>query len=458
MLPRFEEVARLRPLALLSPGAVAVDRRLGSGGVCEEAALPQPAPYTTVVADLDPAVTGRVELTLASGGVGLTGWYDAGRAALVVTDVRGVTTRHRSRRHGAVLGPVDALALTLTGAQLTVFTRGAGEDPLGWTARGRVDLRGRVPTQDADLLASLSMRCHATAPGRVRRLRAGGFGQLGLRDVRLVSHPDGTAVREDGRLLLTASHAGPGFFGTGHTGVWSLDPGQQPRLEHRADLFFRRPDAPGVFGDHATHLVREGDRWLCATSTWGDFDLSADPPGVGVTIAETTAHLLQGRHVLDTGWLALPTDGLDSVGVWDPHLVRDDDGSWLVGYVSARRFFDFHPVLASGPALDRLTLRAAATGRRQTEGTTLARLDGAWRVLASDGRDGPRRHRARFAVLDLDLADVGALDAPYPTNIPWPTLVKDRDGWLLVTFDGTAAGGPLIGYGSHGDLVLLRTR
>jgi hypothetical protein len=79
-------------------------------------------------------------------------------------------------------------------------------------------------------------------------------------------------------------------------------------------------------------------------------------------------------------------------------------------------------------------------------------------VLASDGRDGRRGQRRGFPVFDLDLREVGALDAAYPTNIPWPGVVRlDDGGWLLVTFDGTPVGGPLTGYGTHGDLVVMRT-
>ena len=59
-------------------------------------------------------------------------------------------------------------------------------------------------------------------------------------------------------------------------------------------------------------------------------------------------------------------------------------------------------------------------------------------------------------MFDLDLAEVGALDAPYPTNIPWPTLLRDGDGWLLVAFNGAGYGGELVGYGTHGAVVLMR--
>lgn len=449
MLPRFEVVGRLRPVDLVSPGSVLVDRPLGADW---SAPTPHPAPYAAVTASLDEARPGYLVLELGSGDVRLRGWYDVGSGAvgLEVTDAAATTT-HRSRRHGRVAGPATALGLTLTGTHLTVLTR----DGSAWNARGRVDLRDRVDTRDEGWLAGLhtAQRWEGPPGPPPGRVVAGGFGQLGLRDVRLVTERDGTAYRPDGRLLLTATSAGPGFFDTAHTSVWSLDPAA-PALEHRADLFFRRPDRPGAFGDNATHLVHDDGRWLVATSTWGDFDY-ADPT-VGVTLAETGADLLTGRHLLDTRRLALPTDGLRSVGVWDPHLVHDGHG-WLVAYVSARRFFRFHPALACGPDLDRLTLRAAAGDRTATEGTTLVRLDGTWRVLASDGRDGRRGQRRGYPVLDLDLAEVGALDAPYPTNIPWPSVVDLGGGdWLMVTFDATPYGGPLPGYGTHGDVVLMR--
>ncbi len=99
---------------------------------------------------------------------------------------------------------------------------------------------------------------------------------------------------------------------------------------------------------------------------------------------------------------------------------------------------------------------AAAPDRRATEGTTLLRVDGELLVLASDGRDGRRGERARFPVLGTDLVERGALDAPYPTNIPWPTLARVDDRWVMVAFNGVRAGGRLLGYGTHGDVVIMR--
>ena len=100
-------------------------------------------------------------------------------------------------------------------------------------------------------------------------------------------------------MLLTATSAGPGFFDTAHTSVWELDPATLA-LTHLSDVFFRRPDRPGVYGDHASHLLRDGDRWLLATSTWGDFRPGHRGASVAATLASTDADLLTGRHVLDT--------------------------------------------------------------------------------------------------------------------------------------------------------------
>ncbi len=441
MLPRFEPAGRVRPVALVAPTSVLLDRA-GPGS----AATPHVAPYAAVAADLG-AGSGTVQLDLISGSVRLTGWYDGQEVGLEVTQDGTTTTTHRSRRHGRPEAAVERLGLALTGVHLTVFT--CSDDV--WTARSRVDLTDRVDTRDEAWLAGL----HSGGRGPVDRLQAGGFGQLGLRDVRQVTHADGSTYWHRGRVLLTATSAGPGFFDTAHTSVWALEP-ERLELAHLSDVFFRRPDRAGAYGDHATHLLRDSDRWLVATSTWGDFDRRRSDASVTATLAATTADLTGGRHLLDTVPLSLPTTGLRSVGVWDPHLVRTDEG-WLAAYVSASKFFRFHPALAQGPDLESLTLRAAATGRGATEGSTLTRLDGAWRVLASDGRDGPRGLRERYPVLDLGLQEVGTLDAPYPSNIPWPTLVPVNDSWLLVGFDGTPYGGRLTGYGTHGDVVFARS-
>lgn len=419
VLPAFEHVTTLRPVEVARPGVL-------------DAAL---APYLAI----EVAAAPTVELALVSGENRLCVTYAAGGFSLAVTTGR-QTTDHRSRRSGRAEADVERVALTLTGTRLAVLALEAGQ----WVARGIVDLRDRLDTHDEGWLAGVRAE-----GGELR-----GFGQLGLRDVRLVTRADGSPLTRDGALLLTATCAGPGFFDTAHSSVWALDPAAQ-RLTHLSDVFFRRPDQPGAYGDHASHLLRDGDEWLFATSTWGDFELHHKDATVAATLAETGADLLSGRHLLDTRPLPLPTTGLTSVGVWDPHLVRTPDG-WLAAYVSARKFFRFHPVVAAGPTLDDLSLVGAAPSLKETEGSTLVRDpsgDGRWLLIASDGVG------SRYPVWEVapdGLVPLDDLAAPYPSNIPWPTLV-DHDGetWLI-GFDGEPLGGRIVGYGTHGAVHLAR--
>ncbi|MFD4324959.1 hypothetical protein ACFWQC_10020 [Nocardioides sp. NPDC058538] len=458
MFPEFKIVRRQRPVTI----------------AVESSTFPRPAANAAIEAACD----GPVSLSFTSGGDVLTGSYDGRRVSLTVT-TGPRRTSHASRRHGRVGRGVGRFALTLTGTMLTALTyettgaRSSGElaRPLApsegvtarsaeggaWVARARVDLTEvGIEPRDESWLAGLT----AGHEGSAVDVRSGAFGQLGLRDIRVVTYADGSPFREDdGTLLLTATSAGPGFFPTAHTSVWALDPVTYD-LVHRGALYFVRDGL--VYGDHATHLVRDGDEWLVTTSTWGGFkapdktDPSKPWSPVGVTIARSPADLTRGEHVLDSTPLALPTDGLMSVGVWDPHVVRRDD-QWLVGYVSARKYFDFHTVLASGPSLDALSLRAARTDRTATEGTTLVPLGGTVVVGASDGRDNPRRVRARYPIFDLDLNEVAELRSAYVTNLPWPTLIPLGDEWLHVAFDGTPHGGRLPGYGTHGEVVISRS-
>ncbi|NYJ02970.1 hypothetical protein HNR19_003668 [Nocardioides thalensis] len=470
MFPQFEVATRLRPVAVV--GTVSFSEEYDAAVPRSASApTPHPAPYAAVEVDLTgDAPAGRLSLALAAAdGTRLAVRLEPKRrdADLEVT-TGGESTVHRSRRHGRAPVSPTRVGLALTGTHVSALTEERGH----WVVRARVGLEDLgVDVRDLGWLATLESSWSWSGddgPAPVSGWRAGGFGRLGLRDLRLVTERDGSPYRPDGPdgpVLLTATSAGPGFFDTAHTSVWSIDP-DTPELRHLSDLFFERPDAPGGYGDHATHLVRDGDRWLVATSTWGDFDPRAKDASMRITLAETGADLLTGRHRLPTRELAVPTDGLASVGVWDPHLVHTGT-EWLVGFVSARRFFDFHPAYAAGPSLDDLTLRGAVTDRTATEGTTILPHGDGWLLLASDGPDNPRGRRAQYPVFALNgaLHQTGTLRAPYPTNIPWPTLVPPAPGgatgrgsgeWWLVTFDGTRYGGALPGYGTHGDVVLLR--
>lgn len=449
MLPRFEIVRRTRPIELVA----VIDRHeLEPSAVGTP--LPSPAPYVAAEVPCD----GSADVGIRLGDHVYTARTDGEHVWLDADD--GLRSRRlQSRRFGRARDP-RRLAISLTGTHLTAWAHEPAPDDGRWVARARYDLRDVLDTRDEELLAGLRVVSGA------ERVVAGRFGRLGLRDVRLVTRADGRPWIAHDALWVSATAAGPGFFDTAHTSVFRFDR-ERLTLRHTADLFFRRPDRSGVYGDHATHVVRDGDRWLVATSTWGDFEQPRTRAArrrattLRVTLAASRCDVLHGTHVLDTEELPLPTHGLGSIATWDPHLVHRDD-QWLVGFVSATRLFRFHPALAGGPSLDRLRILGAATDRIASEGTTLVEIEGELRVLASDGRDGRRGHREQFPVFDTAMQQVGALDAPYPTNLPWPSLLRDESspdgGWLMLCFNGRPHGSRLLGYGTHGDLVVMRSR
>jgi hypothetical protein len=297
-------------------------------------------------------------------------------------------------------------------------------------------------------------------------VEAGYFGQTGLRDPHVVTHADGSPYLKYGKVYLTMTHAGLGFFGTAHWGVWALDLTNH-QLEPVGKLFFRRDGSQCLVGDHAGHLVRddENGRWIVTTSTWGEF--SGERVDVHFTTVPLSTDLLNGVHALETERLKLPVDDLPSeaVGQWDPHVVRVDD-RWYVGFVNARAFFDFYPALACGEPGGEFTdlqLVGADPDKIETEGVTILRLGERWFMLASNGENSPESIREQYPVYDLSMTQIGTLDAPHPSNIPWPTVFptpasRDRTRWMMVTFDGTAYDRQTFGYGTHGDVVIMAAK
>jgi hypothetical protein len=286
---------------------------------------------------------------------------------------------------------------------------------------------------------------------RVSDVRAGSFGQTGLRDLHLVQHADGRPYVRDGRAYLSATCAGLGFFQQAHWGVFTVDLHAPDRLEQVAQLFFERDGL--VLGDHAGQVVvdEQDGSYVVATSSWGDFD-----PATGVHVRATTTRsdVLAGVHVLATERLSLPT----SVSSWDPALTRID-GRWHVAFVESpsQAPFMFHPALAVGPAgadhATGLQLVGSDVSMVRCEGPILQQVNGQWWLLVSDGV------ARKYRVYDLAMRPQGTLDAPYGTNLPHPQLVpRPGGGWWLLTFDGTPYARRRMGYGTHGDVLVMASQ
>ena len=276
---------------------------------------------------------------------------------------------------------------------------------------------------------------------------AGLFGMTGLRDPHLVQHADGSPYVVDGRVYLTWTCAGLGFFQQAHWSVWSFDPAEPRGMRLESQLFTRRDGL--VLGDHAGQLVRDGDRWLVLTSSWGDFS----PGSIHVRHTSSTDDLLSGVHVLATERAPLPTDGRQlGPGAHAGSTAAGGSASWRAPARTRSTSTRRSPRPASGDWTDGLEKVAAADELHQCEGPVIATVDGTGYLLASD------KDNQNYPVFDLSGRRLGRLDAPYPTNIPHPQLVPDpAGGWLMVTFDGEQWHEDVMGYGGHGDVVVMHS-
>lgn len=449
----FELIAQFRPFAIVAPGFAQLDeaaatpltslQRSGSGPV---------APYAAVEAAVVSAHRG-VALGLASGdGEHVLATYDPRRRAVAIeVRVDGGTTTVARRFVPMMIAP-SRLAFVLCENQVTLLAgrRGRPWRPL-LTERAAVS--ELVDLRDPETLARFTYAWGpsraGSAPG-LGRVRAGPFGYTGLRDLHLVQDTDGRPYVHDGKVWVTATCAGMGFFHAAHWGVFTLDLDDPTELEQVGQLYFRRDGL--LVGDHAGQVVVDeaAGSAIVGVSSWGAFTPAT---GVHVRHVSTSLDVLTGVHVLETERLDLPT----RMSAWDPAMTRIDD-RWHVGFVESPAQgdpFEFRPALAVGePGGDwgeRLTLVAADTSLEQTEGPILQQVGGQWWLLASDGR-----HR-EYLVYDLQLQRHGTLDAPYGSNIPHPQLVPlPAGGWWLLTFEGTQYAEQRLGYGGHGDVVVMR--
>jgi hypothetical protein len=438
------EKYRYRPFHVVSPEFVDDQRpALGTVDALTRSDAVLQAPFAAVEVDVERADGVVVAGLSTADGDRVVATYAPSRRTVTI-EIRAGGRTSVVRRTTVDLPGTFTLGFAVCENQVTVLARTDEWRPLV-TERDKVS--ALVDLRDPATLARYSytwgVRSGSASLGDVR---AGVFGMTGLRDPHLVQHADGRPYVRNGKVYLTWTCAGLGFFQQAHWGVFTLDLADPTRLVQVAQLFSRRDGR--LLGDHAGQLVRDGDRWHVATSSWGDFEFD----GVQVRHLTTTEDLTRGVHLLETEPTELPTD----VSSWDPGFTRIDE-KWYLGFVESpsQDPFDFHPALSSTTSEDPwkgLGKVGAGDDLHQCEGPILANVDDQWWFLASDG-DG-----RNYPVFDLTMHRKGRLDAPYPTNIPHPQLLRLDDGnWLMISFDGTQYAEKTMGYGGHGDVVIMAT-
>jgi hypothetical protein len=438
-----------RPFDLIGPRFEQYRAGAGSASRLVRTGAGPRAPFAAVTLDVArvPGGGGRVAAGLVEDeGNAVLATYDPAARRAAIEVVRGGATTTAAAVEASLSPPFRFAFAVNENYVVALADAGSGWQPL---------VRERI-TALADLrapatLARLRYGYGALDGGRVAfdGVRAGYFGQAGVRDPHVVTYADGTPFSRGGKVYLTLTQAGLGFFQAAHWGVWTLDLADPTRLEQVANLFFARDGV--VLGDHAGHIVYDdrARRFILAMSGWGDFDFR----GVHVHYAVTAADVLSGVHVIETAPMPLPTD----VSSWDPAIARIGE-RWHVAFVESpsQTPFIFHPAIAvsrPGGPVDQLTLAGRDASVDQTEGMILQKIGGVWYLLASDG------DARRYRVYDLRARLLGNLNAPYGSNIPHPMVLPitegDRTRYIMVTFDGTQYAEPALGYGTHGDFLVM---
>jgi hypothetical protein len=443
---RLRVTHRFRPVEMVAPGFVEFDTDRPEGGDLVRTGVGPRAPFGAV--EVHPSGTGEAAVTAGWAtvdGDAVFAEYDAARRTVAVkqvTDGRAVTLAGAPVPPGAA---PDRFAATLTGRKVTAAVTGGDGAwmPLATALVESPDLRR------PEVLSRYSY-AYGGGDGALTRVRAGYFGQVGLRDPHLVTHADGRPYVRDGRYLFTFGNAGMGFSQEAHWSVWALDPERPERMEQVAKLFFAHDGI--VTGDNAGQIVWDGDRERFVILVCGG-DLPT--PGVYVRHATTTADILAGVHVIANERLPAPVH----LSSWEPAIARID-GRWHIAYADVVELdpeLAFHPVLLmareGGDYDEGLTVRAADPAVRRTEGCVLQRFDTGWHLLATD--DADRRYR----VYDMDLREIGTLDAPFLEGGPHPSVFPvpgDGRDWMMLTFANVQFHEKVLGYGTEGDVVVLR--
>ncbi|XAS66685.1 hypothetical protein V3C33_14510 [Micrococcaceae bacterium Sec5.7] len=435
----FEKFASFRPFELLSENFVIESWSPAvSASLHDLSSVALKAPYIAFEMELDGSGAG---VAVTGPGLAVHCSFDpgAGTQQIVVTvndDARVVASSTASIGSGAIV------AVTVTENVVTLWEQSKGH----WDAflTHRLD-----PESEVDLPAAAGTgHLRAVAVGSPASVSVGYFGHTGLRDPQLVKHMDGSNYMIDGRLLATMTCAGPGPFQTAHWGVFSIDPDNPCDMVQVGHLFFERDGR--ILGDHAGQIVIEDDgSAIVVVSSWGDFD-----ENVHIRHLRTDTEILSGVHVLSSEPLALPT----AFNTWDPTL-QHHEGRWWLGFVECQAFsprFDFRPALARAQEGASYNSEYDYVGadllHHQTEGTILTQLGTELRLLASDG------DAKDYPVYDLQMNRIAQIRAPYESNIPHPLLIDRPETTWMITFDGTPVSPEILGYGTHGDILIFHSR
>lgn len=260
---------------------------------------------------------------------------------------------------------------------------------------------------------------------------AGRFGGVGVRDICVVTNPNGTVTPNTNPVYALATLAGPASgIAEASCGVFQVDLNQKTYTQTAVIMVSRNGN---IQNDHAGHISIDnaGNQRVCL-STWGDIQINSTR--VEYALVPSSTNLLSGLNVINATELNLTVSGS---GNYDPFLIQpNNSGNWLMAYtVTGAVLNQFYPALDQTADINTFTNVGSDNTALRYEGTRLCIFNGAYYLLAG-GQTNMKVYSASTTALSylgiMNLMSPGAaVTQPHPMFFPY------NNTFVCLTFDDT---------------------
>lgn len=278
-------------------------------------------------------------------------------------------------------------------------------------------------------------------------LKCGRYGGTGMRDMTIVTNPDGSPYTIGTKVYFTATITHPSSVAS--CGIYTLDLSNNT-IAQTGSLQINRGGK--AYRDSASHIIAypNGDRRLTIT-TWGN--------GVGSTLVllhnlfthGVTPDILTNTSLLSMNTLSIPL-GVSGVGCYDPFLVYDGSKYWLAYAITNSLAFTgnpFYPALATSPDLVTWTLVGADTANQGWEGPKILKANNKYWIMAGGPSGSGNSSRVYDSTMTYQGSLAGAVFTGGADTNPHPMIFNDPDkvSQTLLTFNNTRYGGVFATWG-----------
>jgi hypothetical protein len=336
------------------------------------------------------------------------------------------------------------LGLQIVGNWVTIWYYRSGT----WTKHVSVDITSHINFKSTDLSSWYPCFGFAT-PNTVTNtatfdnFRVGRFGGVGIRDICVVTHQDGSPYYSTTPSIVKAlgTLAGPtNGITEASMGVFDID--LEKKTVTQTGLVMTNRSSTRQ-NDHAGQIIVEdnGDQHF-VVSTWGDLPT---PTRVHYGFQASGTDLLTGSHIVSTSQLnltELPSGG----GQYDPFLIKKG-ATWYLAYTATSTGPNtFYPALDSSANLASWSNVGKDAASLRYEGTRILPFNSQSFVLTG-GQSNMRMYDLTMTYIGL----VNCMPIGDGTTQPHAMIFPYNGLNILVTFDQTTwpnPGGVSFSWGS----------